>query len=185
MFSLSSFGLSNFSWYEKDFYVIFNDKEYKISKIQAIFISPLISKQIQIFKEINKFETRIDDKNSYFSIIIDLLEGKSVNIPNEAKDFVKEIGKIFQNKELQELNLNENKLPDKEEISLNPSNVVSILKKKFNNNENIEKEIEYIANHLFEMDENLIETLNVQHQKQIMFQMEQLNQKHKLYTISL
>ncbi|EAX98564.1 F5/8 type C domain containing protein [Trichomonas vaginalis G3] len=145
MFQLSSAGLKNIN--ETQFVTIrFNDSEYKLGIIRAQFLSTKIK------SDTTEFIIPIAEKNNSFSYVLKLLNGEKLEIPENVKIHVGSIGMFLQNEEL--INIANT-------VDLYPSNVISILKQKLEFHLNITREIEYIASHLFEMEESDIKLLDV------------------------
>lgn len=180
MFSLSNDALKalNFNLYDKDFTFIVGKKQYNVSKIFADLISPNVNKmhrsdptsciyfipKYDESKDDNYYKSfrsmtshKHDDEEDYFKYILQLSEGNEIetNKINE-KPILYYFNKLG-NPEFLRFLLGSEKFQE-----INEDNAIDRLLIKISNSINAREELAYISSNLYEFDENILSTLDVE-----------------------
>ena len=136
-----------FQKYEKDFTFIVNENEFTTTKFIADMLSPTISKQHLIDPTIDQFTIKTKSSGN-FQLILDLINFQIHEIPEQEKMFICEILDNLDNKMI--------KITQEEsEITLNNVFKNILLHEQYQNyfNDFYSKEIDFISEHFYEINE--------------------------------
>ena len=128
---------------------------YPVDIHVACYISPLISRMVLTDPFLSEFHFSYIEEDQ-FSLIIDLMSGRPVCINDDNVDFLIRAGQIFENDELIMLCLQFINEPIK------VTNVLSKIIRKFQLHVDYTSEVEFAAKHLYEFDEEVLKTLDLQ-----------------------
>lgn len=128
------------------FNFIVNGETFSCPRFFAEFISPIISKYHMADCTVDSFKIDIPFKGSFSDFLI-LSRGDPLEINDSNYHFIKYISKSLQNEELMDFF-------DKDNPVLSIDNVIDRLKAKKFENRSYDKEINFIASHFYEIDEN-------------------------------
>lgn len=153
---LFSKGLGNIaqSLLEDDFIIAFKNIEYKINRILASFISPIITEKLLENTDYNRFDIDMDDSSFHFNHVIEALRGKEIELNDELRKFLSHIGEFLNNEELKNLSSKENI----ESFKYLSTLVDEVLTRK-ENNEDCKELIDKIAADYYRMELSQIERL--------------------------
>ena len=155
-FVLTSRGLANIYAYpfEKDFTFKVGGHNYALPKILAFFISPKIAQASIADPFINEFEINADDSYYQFNLIMRLLSGDSINITESNAHYLLDVGNQLQNQDLIDLILSFISTP------LTVQNASFRLQQKISFHGDTSSEINFIASHFSEMDEENLKQMD-------------------------
>ena len=142
--------------YEKDFTFIVNGEKFKTCKFVADILSSKISKMRIIDPTFNEFIIDIPEKGD-FTNVLDLVNFNAIEIPKSDTLFIYKILQILETKSI------DVHLLDQEEEEITMGNIFDLILKHekhesfFSNSLN--KEIDFISENFFELDENHKENL--------------------------
>lgn len=158
-FYLSAKGLMNCANtnLSDNFMFIVGKKEYPCNSFLADFISPKVS-DLHIQNPLaESLKIDVNDPYDVFSVVMQLMNGEEIDvIPFQIK-YIRRIAKALGNQEL----IREFSLLWKNE-ALNLNNVVQILEEKFENNEDITTEIDFIASNFFQISPDQLDGMDIQ-----------------------
>ncbi|EAX96619.1 hypothetical protein TVAG_148940 [Trichomonas vaginalis G3] len=156
-FRLSSLGLQNVGIGHKtdNFTLVVGDKSYKCNKFFVDFISPKIAEIHLIDPLLDTFQLDIPDPNGYFSILLDLMNGKPIKLQTEHLEFLKKAAHALGNNELLL------KLLDIPNENINYRNALSVLEEKLPYGLDVTNEINIIASSFYNIKSKLLEDLDI------------------------
>ena len=101
-YQISSAGLSNpvIQILPQDFKFVVGQKEYFCNRFQADFISTKVAELHVQDRRIDTFHVDIDDKYNAFELIMKMMDGQEVEIPDYQIQFIRQIAKLIGNEEL-------------------------------------------------------------------------------------
>lgn len=144
-----------FQMYDNDFTFIVNGNEFKTNKIISDLLSPKICNLHQIDPTFDTFV--INTKyNGYFSFFLNLINFNQQEVPEEESEFISEVIEILCNelikviKPLQDIEITFENVFDF--LKLHEKNIVTF-------SDSIQKEVEFIASHFYEINEEQEEQL--------------------------
>lgn len=141
--------------YEKDFTFIVNGEKFQTSKFVADIISSKISKMHVTDPTFNVFTINIKEQGN-FSDVLNLINFSEIEIPKSDSLFIYKILQILETK-----SINVSLLDENEEITIN--NVFDLILKHEQldsyYSKSLEKEIDFISEYFFEIEENQIDML--------------------------
>ena len=145
----------NFDLYDKDFYFIINQEIYPVNKLFADTISPYINNIHKSDFTVDTFEIECDFDETEFEAIIGLSKGEAIDA---TKIDIDHMLYFF------------NKLGNSTFLSwilsqfgdLNIDNAVDILKLKISNSLPYQKELEFVAQNLFNFNEEILYNIDLE-----------------------
>ncbi|OHS96095.1 hypothetical protein TRFO_37763 [Tritrichomonas foetus] len=160
--SLSSRGLSNISREDIDnFTFIIGSDNYDVPIIFAEFISPNISRIRKTDKSFTSFEIKIEDEKKRFNFLLNLMNGKPINIDSVDAQMLLYFAEKLGNSELYD------SLSQFKNYELSEKNAIPILLNKYRMKMDYDQEIRYVASHFEELmkkeksQNNQISTQNI------------------------
>ena len=156
MLSLSTKGLENLvPDPSDDFTFIVAENEFVVNKSQAEFISPAVSSLRKLDKLTNSFVVDVANDDGTFNFIIDLMNGRDIEINQIQAQTLSIIAQKLGNCELYD------KLIQIAPQTLTIENVIPSLISKFKVGVSYDKEIEYTALHFYEIEISMLYKLPV------------------------
>ncbi|OHS95125.1 hypothetical protein TRFO_38643 [Tritrichomonas foetus] len=158
-FSLSSDFLTrvNFDIYDKDFTFIVNEQCYKVNKICADIISPIINNIHKTDPTVDHFDITCEFDSSEFEHIIGLFKNQPIEInkinTKQMMHFFNELG----NSEFLSFLLGNCESLE----SCSQEKVIERFLIKLKHSINVDEDVEFIANHFYQFEENLSSDLDV------------------------
>ena len=138
-----------------EFTFLFNNCEYKCHRIQAAFLSPTISRILMTEVLASEFRITPNADGDNFQIIMDLIQGRAITLDESNAMFILSVGKQLGNCEMKKWAL---QFINKE---ITVGNAVQHLRFMKDIGLNCQAEIEFVAQHLYEIDTNELKTLDV------------------------
>lgn len=154
--ALSAQGISNIasSILQSDFEFRIGTEKYKTSSVLADFISPIIAQQHLSDPNIDHFDIDIIDGDKNFEEIMKLIVGQTINITDENKEFLRLVATKLGNSEMIEAVF----FDDNEDF--NTITICGLTQKRADLNLPIVSEVEYIARHIWEIEQSNIAKLD-------------------------
>lgn len=144
-----------FQNYEKDFTFIVNEEKFQTCRIIADILSSKISKMHLIDPTLNEFKISIPEKGN-FSNVLDLIKFNDVIIPESESLFILKILQILETESIDVCLLDQ-------EVEITIDNVFDLIQKHEKLDayykDDLYKEIDFISEHFFEIDEEYKEGL--------------------------
>ncbi|EAY07194.1 hypothetical protein TVAG_050090 [Trichomonas vaginalis G3] len=168
MISLSSQGLSAVQNYESKelFTFVVGSTKYRVPKLIAIFISPIISKMLQDNPELNRFEINVKDETKTFRLLIQMAFGNQVQLDQNQSEMMQAFGKALGNDEL--VAICQSSSPKSNLDNINIDNAVILLNSKKKLHAKYDFIIEYIASHFSDISEQELEKLDIEDVQKIL-----------------
>lgn len=151
--SLSTKGLLNVRWelLPKDFEFVVGAKSYSCPCIIAEFLSPKVSQMRLLDPTATKYVVRTKDPKNLFPSLIEMAKGQKVNATNESLSFyitvIKELGNFDEITEILKL------VMDVRELNAGNALDQMLLREELTGSM-AEKELEFIASHLYEVQDS-------------------------------
>lgn len=162
--ALSAHGLLNVSLLPADdvFTFIVGDNKYHVSRFFAAFISPIIYSNLLADPLFSSFTIDIPDINHNFQMVIDLMQGKTINASLGDMQYLDLVSRKLGNAEL--LNMIKSHIEEPFKIT----NIIEIIQDKFSLGLNISEEINFAAANFTRLSYERLESLDCSILEQIL-----------------
>lgn len=156
--SLSSKGLCEAAVLDKEkFTFVFGGHDFVCSRIQASFISGKVRRALWSDVTADRLIVDIRGDVSLFDVVVKLMNGECIEVNGQNAQFMRDVSVFLDNNELTKLVTSV--IENEEELCL--ENVIDRLRMKQVIELNIDNEVDFVASHFYELEEQQISVLSV------------------------